>query len=52
MAASSIGKKPQGGMLPCERLRNLARERNLRRLLQRRKATVGADLNMAKMGLS
>ena len=27
MAASSIGKKPQGGMLPCEGLRNLAREK-------------------------
>ena len=37
-------------MLSCEGLSNLARTRNLLRLLQRRKATVGVDLNMAKMG--
>ena len=39
-------KRASGGMLSCEGLCNLARTGKLLRLLPRRKATVGADLNM------
>ena len=39
-------KRTSGGVLFCERLRSLARTRKLVRLSLRRKATIGADLNM------
>ena len=39
-------KRTSGGVLFCEGLRSLARTRKLGRLLLRRKATIGADLNI------
>ena len=45
-ATTAVLKRTQGGMLFCEGLRILACTRTLLRLLLRRKATIGADLNM------